>query len=483
MRYLLFFPFLVMSCAKPAGFGSIFIDETLRIDYFHTGASQDETVKLDEVMAYGVWAASKINLVDTLNYGTYTHVLYNMDGDMIYSRGFDSYFKEYQTSNEAINGIPKTFHESAIVPMPKTEVYFALLQKDKTGKDFEVFRTKINPDSVPHIQPEIRVSNVEVVASQKSGEVDKKVDVAIIAEGYTLEEKDKFITDLKRFTETFFKTEPCKSNRESFNVYGVFSPSQDSGIDEPRARIDKQTAVSATFNSMGSERYVLTENNKALRNIAMHTPYDALYIMVNSKRYGGGGIYNFYCTFTSDNYWSEYLMVHEFGHSFFGLADEYYSSAVAVNDFYPAGFEPQEANITAETDPAKVKWRHLFTEGTEIPTPWAKAYYDSIDYAWQALRVQLNNNVFALQSNGASEMNVEQAKRLYDEKSMQASSISQSILEGSPYAGKVGLFEGAGYVSTGLYRGSINCIMFTKTHYFCPVCKEAMLKVIDWYAK
>jgi hypothetical protein len=233
---------------------------------------------------------------------------------------------------------------------------------------------------------------------------------------------------------------------------------------------------------MGSERYVLTEDNKSLRDIAGQVPYDALYIMVNSTRYGGGGIYNFYCVYTSDNIDSDYLMVHEFGHSFFGLADEYYTSSTAYNDFYSPEYEPAEPNITALKDPENVKWKDLLSEGIAVPTPWAKVEFDSLDLNWQQERAELNDHIAKLQKDEAPDAEVLAAKTLYDQKSEARNQAVQQYLESSEFAGKVGAFEGAGYMSTGLYRPSINCIMFTRTDYFCPVCRKAMQEVIDSYS-
>ena len=147
---------------------------------------------------------------------------------------------------------------------------------------------------------------------------------------------------------------------------------------------------------MGSERYILTEDNKAVRDLAAHVPYDAIYIMVNHARYGGGGIYNFFCTFTTDNQFRDYLFLHEFGHSFSGLADEYYTSDVQYNDFYPVGLEPLEPNITALSDPQNIKWKEFETPGIEIPSNWEKAKYDSMDYKWQAERRELNKKIAEL---------------------------------------------------------------------------------------
>jgi hypothetical protein len=206
--------------------------------------------------------------------------------------------------------------------------------------------------------------------------------------------------------------------------------------------------------------------------------------MVNHHRYGGGGIYNFYCTYTSDNQWSEYLMVHEFGHSFFGLADEYYTSETAYDDFYPAGFEPSEPNITALLDPTDLKWKHLVTPGVEVPTSWEKADYDKADLAWQEKRRRLNDRVAELRRTGAPESEVRSAEDEYARRDREHTEKMHAYLQASEFAGLVGAYEGAGYASTGLYRPMVDCIMFTKgTPEFCIVCREAMVRIIERYSR
>jgi hypothetical protein len=479
---------LVILCSAAtagAAFDDYFTDKTMRIDYHHTGDAETEIVSLDRVYRYGVWAGSLVNLVDRLNYGAYYHKVYDgASGELIYSRGFDSYFKEYQTSGPASEGVVKTFHESAIVPSPKNKIVFALEKRQKEGDLVEVFRTEIDPANVNIITDEGADASVKVFKSLESGDPHVKADVAIIAEGYTAAEEAKFKKDLERFTKVFFKAEPCKSYKDHFNIYGVFKPSQQSGCDEPRHGQFRNTSVGATFNSMGSERYLLTESNKALRDIARHAPYDALYIMVNHHRYGGGGIYNFYCTYTADNQWSEYLMVHEFGHSFFGLADEYYTSDTAYGDFYPKGYEPSEPNITALLDPANIKWKHLLSNDVDIPTPWEKAEYDATDLEWQAERRRLNDRVAELRRSGAPDADVKAAEEEYNRRDREHADKMHAYLKKSRYAGRVGAFEGAGYMSKGFYRPMADCIMFTKAQTeFCAVCAEAMVNIIDWYSK
>ena len=474
---------LLVSCGtnQPSDpYSKNFTNQTLRIDYFHSGDAETEEVKIDELIRSEGWAGSKVNLVDSLDYGAYYHMVYDAEsGELIYSRGFDSYFKEYQVSTPALEGNVKEFHESALVPFPKNKIIFALDKRQDSGEMKEVFRTEIDPNSASEFSID---PSVQVISSLDNGDPAVKADIAIIGEGYSAEEEEKFKADLQRFTEIFFRAEPCKSHKEEFNIRGVYKASEDSGIDEPRAGIDKNTVVNATFNSMGSERYILTEDNKSLRNVAGHAPYDALYIMINSSRYGGGGIYNFYCTYTSDNINSAYLMVHEFGHSFFGLADEYYTSSTAYNDFYTPENEPSEPNITALKDPENVKWKMLLSEGISLPTPWKKKTFDSTDLVWQAKRAKLNDRIAELQLNGQEE-EAQAAKQEYDRLSLRRDSLVQAYLEGSVYAGEVGAFEGAGYKATGLYRPSINCIMFTRTDYFCPVCQHAMIEIIDTYSE
>jgi len=221
-----------------------------------------------------------------------------------------------------------------------------------------------------------------------------------------------------------------------------------------------------------------------LRDIAAHVPYDALVIMVNHSRYGGGGIYNFFCTFTAHNQWSEYLLLHEFGHSFSGLADEYYSSSTAYNDFYPPGIEPTEPNITALLDPTNLKWKQLLTQGIEIPTPWNKKEYDRIDSIYQKRRRELNDIITRLKKEHAPESQINAAQEEASAHSRKFASKMDNFLKKSKYAGKVGAFEGAGYSSKGLYRPMLDCIMFSKGKKpYCKVCEQAIIKIIEQYSK
>jgi hypothetical protein len=228
----------------------------------------------------------------------------------------------------------------------------------------------------------------------------------------------------------------------------------------------------------------LTEDNRSLRDIAAHVPYDALFVMVNHKRYGGGGIYNLFCTFTVDNQWYEYLFLHEFGHSFAGLGDEYYTSEVAYNEFYPKGVEPLEANISALLDPKNLKWRKLVSPGVAVPTPWEKEDFDRMDNAYQKVRREINAKIAALKREGAPSGRIAAAEEESERLSREHAARVDEFLMKSKFWNKVGAFEGAGYSARGLFRPAVDCLLFTKgAKPFCRVCEEAVARVIDYYCR
>lgn len=471
--------------AQTIKFNDYFVDQTMRIDYFHIGDAANEFITIDHVFQYGTWAGSLKNLIDNFNNGAYYYKIYDLaSGKLIFSRGFDSYFKEYQTVDDAIKGIKRTYHESAIIPYPKNKIRFVLERRDKQNKLNEIFSSEIDPSDLYIIKDAVKDDAVKIYKSHYSGNPHDKVDVAILGDGYTLKEQKKFEDDLKRFSSVFLSHEPYKSRKDKFNIYGVFKPSEESGIDEPGANIYKNTTLGTTFYALGSERYILTDKNKAILDLAAHVPYDAIYIMCNSARYGGGGIYNFYCTFVSDNQFSNYIFLHEFGHSFSGLADEYYTSDVAYNDSYPKQVEPVEPNITRLLDKNNLKWKSLVTPGTEIPSLWEKENYDKMDYAWQKERREINKHIAELKRNKASQKEIENAQNEYNKKDKLHSDEVDKYLMSSKYWNKVGAFEGAGYSATGMYRPMPDCLMFSKgSKPFCKVCEERVIEVIKHYSE
>lgn len=213
---------------------------------------------------------------------------------------------------------------------------------------------------------------------------------------------------------------------------------------------------------------MLTTNDRAWRDVAAAAPYDAVVLLVNDRKYGGGGIYNLYATTAVDSSFSPYLFVHEFGHHFAGLGDEYYTSDVAYEEFVPPDSEPWEPNLTALLDPASLKWSDLVEPDTPLPTPWDKAEFEEVSNAIQKRRRALR----------AAEAPEEELEALFREER----ELLTALLAGQQHAGRVGAFEGAGYQARGLFRPSADCIMFTRDEVgFCPVCRRAIERVIDYH--
>jgi hypothetical protein len=466
-----------------ADFAHRFEDATLRIDWHRTGDARTQVVALDAVRREGAWPGSRVHLVDDLDLGRCLAMLYDeATGELIWSKGFDAYFGEWQTTAEAGDGVQRTYHESARAPYPRRPVLFALAVRGDDGAMREIFRTRIDPAHWS-VRQDPAPAGIITVDGHVGGAPHACVDVAILGEGYTADEADKFRADVARFTATLIGHEPYASHRDAVSVRGVLLPSDESGCDEPSRGVHRRTALGCTFDSLGSERYLLTEDNRAIRDIAAAVPYDVLYIMVNHERYGGGGIYNLFCTFTSDNQWSEYVFLHEFGHSFAGLADEYYTSNVAYENFYPAGYEPRERNITAMADPAALKWGDLVTGGP-LPTAWDKDAYDAMDIAYQEKRAAVNERIAALMRDGAADAEVEAAKAEGEALSLHHQQEVDAWFAVNGARATVGAFEGAGYQSKGLYRSQLDCIMFTKgIKPFCAACRRGIVEVIERYGE
>ena len=468
-RWIFILIFVVAGSLSGQSFDKFFTDRTMRVDYFHTGTKGVETISLDRIYEEGVWAGSMVNLVDVLNLGEYmVRVFDAATTSLIFSRGYSSIFQEWQTTDEALAGIYRTFHESVRLPLPKNKIQLTICRRDKNMNFHEIFSTVIDPNNPTEINREKKRIPYTVMSLMKNGDSHKKVDIVIVGDGYRQEDIEKFRRDARHFNDLMFSTPPFNERKNDFNVWAIEVVSQDSGIDKPDKNIWKNTALGTTYNTFGSARYILTEENRALRDICALAPYDFITILINDNRYGGGGIYNLYTTtYTRGDaegmdWQMDYVYVHEFGHSFGGLADEYYSSQISYNDMYLKGVEPWEPNITTVTDREKLKWKQFVDSKTPIPTPWDKAKYDSL---------------------GRERAKLDRLAPDYYEKRKPLYEAEQAILKDSPYAGKVGVFEGAGYVSEGLYRPSIDCRMFTLSLVgFDPVCTSAITRVIDFYS-
>ena len=439
---------------------------TLRVDYFHTGNSREQWFSLDRTVLEPLeWPGNLNKSVDESGFGNYRfEVREQASGKLIYSRGFNSVFGEWKTTAEALHA-DRTFSESLRFPNPETPVEISLQEHAEQGFH-EVWKTTVDPKDkfIDRARPP---SPGKLIELQKMGEPAAKVDLLLLGDGYTAAERSKFEKDAKRFIEVLFATSPFREHRSDFNVWGLCPAAEESGISRPSTGIYRRSPAGATYDTFGTERYVLTTENRALRDIASYAPYEFIEILVNSATYGGGGIFNQYSIAAIDNLWSGYVGVHEFGHQFAGLADEYYTSDVAY--IAPEKkTEPWEPNVTALLDPANLKWKDLVAPDTPVPTPWDKEEFDRFERDIQKQRKELR-------AAGKPEAEIEQLFKKEREK-------EDVMLATQKYTGKVGAFEGANYESRGYYRPEVDCIMFTRHQKFCAVCRRAIEKVIAMYA-
>ena len=439
---------------------------TMRVDYVHSGNHQTEMFALDQVVIEPLpWAGNMAQPYDKTNRGKYLFEIVDpQSGEIAWSRSFSSIYGEWETTGEA-RQINRAYHES--VRFPAQESVFELVMKKRgAGNAFEeVWRIELDPADVL-VHRESAMYADDVVAIHESGDPATKVDLLLMGDGYTAEERDAFIATARELTELLFATYPFSERKDDFNVWAVAPPARESGVSRPSTEVFRDSPIGATYDSFRSERYILTNDNKTMRRIAASAPYDFIEILTNSEVYGGGGIYGLFSTAAANSAWAGYLFVHEFGHHFAGLADEYYTSSVAY-ELPEIVEEPYEPNITALPDPDNLKWKHLATPETPLPTPWPKAEFEEHSIAYQERRRQMRaDNV------PESEMNA-----LFDENQV----FVESLFDASGQKGVVGAFEGGGYMAEGLYRSAQNCIMFTRTKDFCAVCSEAIEKVIDEY--
>ena len=450
-------------------FDAWFTGGTLRFDYFHSGSASEEHISLDALRAENEWPGSRVHLLDDTNLGKYMFLVVDpATNQTIYSRGFCSIFGEWETTGEA-KKIWRTFHESQRFPEPRGVVQLKLEKRAPDGSFREMYSALVDPAS-RFVDRSAITPRGEVIALFENGPPAKKVDLLVMADGYTAAEKDKFKKDVERLVGVMFATEPYKSHKSDFNVRALFQASPESGIPNPRKNVWRNSPLGLSFNSFDTDRYVLTLANRALREAAAQAPYDALILVFNERKYGGGGIFGLWATVASDTEPAPYVFVHEFGHSFAGLADEYYTSQVAYEGANPPGCEPWEPNITALLDPKHVKWSELVDGATPLPTPWDQARYDKSDLEYQAKRKQM---IDERASEEASEALMREVK-----------TTSSALLQSERFYGRVGAFEGGGYEAKGLYRPEVDCIMFTRNPTrFCRVCERSIERVIETYTK
>jgi hypothetical protein len=452
-----------------AEFDDDFTGRTLRIDYFHSGTAGEEHFSLDRVRVEGPWPGSRTQRVDDTNLGKYLIEVVDLGSNrLLYTRGFASIYGEWETTAEAGAGTWRTLAEAVRIPEPRRPFQLRLRKRGTDQTFAEIWRLVVDPAS--RFVDRAPLSRREVTSVMRNGDPAVKVDLLILGDGYAADERERFETDVARLTDALFVWEPFKSRRDAFNVRAIFSPAEHSGISRPRAGIFRDSPLGTRYNTFDLERYVLTLDDRAWRDVAAAAPYDFVLILVNERKYGGGGIFGLYSTAAAGSTYAPYLVVHEFGHHFAGLGDEYYTSDVAYEEFTGTRTEPWEVNITALLDADALKWQDLVADGTPLPTPWSKAEYEQ-----KAREFRERRN--ALRLEGAPE---ERLEALFDEER----ELLTRMFGDEEHAGRVGAFEGASYQAQGLYRPAVDCIMFTRDEVgFCPVCRRGLERMIDLYAK
>lgn len=421
LRILLWLAALLCGTAAGAAqprFDEYFTESCLRIDFSLSGDALTQAAALRQLREEPLWSGPRRNLVDPFGYGGYGVNLYDRaSGRLIYSRGFNTLFEEWRTTAQARSEV-QAWDNSVTVPFPKAPVTVEITARDR--KDMQLrplLRLEVDPQSIfidrsPLHRQQVRELQIE-------GGTAEKVDLVFLAEGYTAAEQEKFFDDARRFTESLFSTPPFSTRREDFNVRAVGLVSEETGTDLSGQGIYRNTALNSGFYTFGEERYLTTADMKSIRDAVWDTPCDAIFILVNTPVYGGGGMYNFYAIGAADNDRTPHIFVHELGHSFAGLADEYFYDDDLYIDFYDLGQEPWEPNITTLVG-FDGKWRDLLPAATPVPTPTE-----------------------------------------------------------TPYTERVGVYEGGGYVSRGIYRPMDHCMMRDYAP-FCPVCSRAIERMIDF---
>ena len=422
MRIWVLLVFISLVSASYAQFDQYFINKTLRLDYHHTGNDEQDIYSFEELIEEPYWGGNKNNPIDVFHYGQYMFKVYSLkENAMIYSMGYSSLFSEWQTSDEAMQTW-RTLSESVVFPYPKDSVRVEFYRRNWDGEFEKKFEYIVNPEYYK-IKKNRRLAypSFDVMVN---GDPSQKIDIVILPEGYTEEEMGKFIEDCSQFAKDIFRFSPFTENKDKFNIRGILAPSQHSGTDNPADTVWQNTLMNTTFYTFDSERYLMTYDNKSVRDLAANAPYDQIYILVNSDKYGGGAIYNHYNVSVMNNGESAKIIIHEFGHGFAGLADEYYDSSTGYNEFYNLKVEPWEPNITTLID-FNSKWKKMVRKKTPVPTPAEEKYFK-----------------------------------------------------------KVGAFEGGGYVTKGVYRPMHDCLMKSfEGDAFCPVCTDAIQRMIDFYTE
>ena len=421
MKKTILFLFLLPCILFAQHFDTYFENKTLRLDYLHTGNAHSEKITPMAFWQGGIWSGTREQLIEPARLGELVLTVKDIEtGNIIFTRSYSTLFGEFVTTEKAETeeGI---FEGCVLMPYPKMPVKYEFTAYSRSHVTTPLFKGEFNPKTT--LQRPFK-KEYNVIDLHIGGTAENCLDILFIPDGYSKEDHEKLQKDMQTFANYILNCSPFKENKDKVNIRAIEGYSKESGITDPNANVHKNTLLNCSYNTIDVDRYLMCLNVWRMNEVADDAPYDAILIIANSSKYGGGGIYNFYATVNSDGEFSDYVTVHELGHSVVGLGDEYFDSQVSVRDFYPEGIEPVEPNLTTLVD-FDQKWKHLLPANFPIPTP------DTNEF----------NNI-------------------------------------------LGVFEGGGYVAKGVFRPWRDCTMKDKVYdRFCPVCREGFAKVFEYYSK
>ncbi len=410
--------------AKPERFERLFVPTTVRAEINRSGYAGQQSWSLSRIGLEGVWAGPRRHLIDDMNLGQLAFELRDAESDeLLFSRGFSSLYGEWLSTAPALKGERRSGMETLRFPLPRESVVLCLLERGANGRFETRARFPLDPQDyalAPWPQSPEQVDIIDVVIS---GPLDKRVDLLVVGDGYPDDQAEKFRRDLERLAATLSSEAPWSSAWHLFNLRGLREIGRtERGPAEPRKRVFPRSALTS-FDTFASPRYLCPTDFRRLEDLAGRVPHDVLIVLVNTARYGGGGVFRQFTVSTADGEFDAYLFLHEFGHGFAGLGDEYFTSDVAYeND--ASQVEPWEPNLTRHPSRALLKWGHFVSTKTPLPTP-----------------------------------------------------------DQAAYDGVVGAFEGGGYLAKGVFRPTRRCKMKNKGAVgYCPVCSAAIERMIAFTA-
>lgn len=400
-------------------FNETFEEKTLRVDFVFAGDAEEINAYLTQLIEEPHWGGRQANLDTSLRLGDFLMLLKDAETGMtIYEEGFATLFEEWQDTEEATR-IQRSYPNSIIMPYPKAKSELFILKRDNGVFSDTLLSIPVVPNGKEIVKATLPSFKVDTIMQNKHPK--NALDIVVLAEGFQTEEMGKFEKLSRELATTLLTSKVFAENKQSINIYSVSAVSEDSGADNPLTDDWRNTYFGASFNTLYSERYLMVTDLQKVRDVAALVPYDQIYIIINTEKYGGGGIYNFYSVCSAYGRSNEEVLIHEFGHGFAALADEYYYDDDFLIDYIDQKSEPWQKNITTLVD-FDSKWADMLNKKTPIPT------------------------------------SVEDAEKY-----------------------PLGVYEGAAYVSKGVYRSSLDCRMKTNTaDDFCPVCERAIQEVLDF---